>query len=198
MKIQTLKLVSLLLLLSTYVVTSCSDDNDVPPKENEEEIITNVTLTFTPTGGGTAQTATAVDPDGEGPQSLAIVQNITLNANTTYRLTLDLQNSIEGNSITEEIEKENDQHMFFFGWSNDVFSDPTGDGNIDNRADAVNYNDSDDNGLPVGLSTTWTSGNASSGTFRVILKHQPDLKTATSTSTTGSSDVDLTFNVSIQ
>jgi hypothetical protein len=100
--------------------------------------------------------------------------------------------------ITEEVEEEADEHMFFFAWTNNTFSNPTGNGNVDNRSDAVNYVDKDSKGLPLGLETSWTtiitSGN---GTFRVILKHQPDLKSATTTSNDGESDLDVTFNLTV-
>ncbi len=191
--------VILLAILLSLAMSSCSNDDDVPPEENEEEIITNASLVFAPTGGGSAVTATAVDPDGEGPQPLAILSNIILEAGTTYTMTIDLQNALEGESISEEIAEEGDEHMFFFAWTNDVFSDPTGNGNIDNRADAVNYNDQDEDGNPLGLSTTWTAASAGqSGTFRVVLKHQPDLKSTTSDSSVGSTDLDLTFSLNIQ
>ena len=75
---------------------------------------------------------------------------------------------------TSQVEEEAAEHMFFFAWTGDVFSDPTGDGNADNRADDVNYSDQDAGGLPLGLSTEWTTGDASAGTFRVVLKHQPE------------------------
>ena len=62
--------------------------------------------------------------------------------------------------------------------------DPDGDGNIDNRDDPVNYGDMDDGGLPVGLLTDWTTACTVEGNvtdiFRVVLKHQPDIKSATS------------------
>jgi hypothetical protein len=89
--------------------------------------------------------------------------------------------------------------MFFFGFTADTFSDPAGDGNIDARADALNYNDQDESGNPVGLSTNWSTGAATSaaGDFRILLKHQPDLKTATSDATVGGTDVDLTFVINI-
>jgi hypothetical protein len=93
--------------------------------------------------------------------------------------------------------------MFFFGWTANLFADPTGDGNIDNRTDAVNYsgasNALDENNLPLGLTTTWTTtGSSGGGTFRVLLKHQPELKSANSTSTVGETDLDLTFNIGVQ
>lgn len=181
-------------------LTGCDDDEPAPPpEENEEEIITDVTLTFTPAGGGTAVTATAQDPDGEGPQDLEITQDIVLAANTTYTLTMDLENSIEGESITEEVEEEADEHMFFFEFTDGLFSDPTGNGNADNRTDPLNYNDQDDDGFPLGLSTEWQTGDAAMGAFTVILKHQPDgIKSASSSADDGETDLNLTWDITIQ
>jgi len=191
-------LLGLGLLLGITTLAGCTD-NEAPEIENEEEIITDVTLTFIPDGGGTAIVAAAQDPDGEGVGELAIVSDIVLAANTSYTLTLDLENSIAGESIAEEVEEEADEHMFFFGWTAGLFTDPTGDGNIgaNNRADPVNYEDVDDNGEPLGLETTWTTGDATTGTFRVILKHQPDIKSAASTSNDGESDIDITWGITI-
>lgn len=177
-------------------LASCGDDE--PEAENVEEIITDATLTFTPAGGGTAVTATATDPDGEGAEGLSVDGPINLAANTTYTLTIDLVNGLEDESISEEVAEEDDEHMFFFGFTNGAFLDPTGDGNIDERADDVNYVDFDGGGLPLGLETTWTTGDAANGTFRVILKHQPDIKTATSTANDGESDIDVTWTLNIQ
>ena len=177
-------------------------ENDDPAREDTPELITQVTLTFTPPGGSPI-TVTATDPDGEGIQDLIVDGPINLAKNTTYTLTLELINGLANPAdpaynITEEVEEESDENLFFFAWTNHTFSDPAGDGNIDNRSDAVNYNDTDANGLPVGLSTTWTTADVSaSGTFRVILKHQPNLKSATSTATMGESDVDLTFTLNV-
>ena len=189
----------IILLVLPLIFISCEDD-DVPPEENEEEIITDVTLTFTPQGSGTPVVATALDPDGEGPQDIAVVDNIVLATNTTYELSIDLINGIENESIAEEVAEEDEEHMFFFGWTNNLFADPTGDGNIgaSARGDALNYNDQDDDGNPLGLSTNWTTGDAATGTFRIILKHQPDIKSAQSTSEDGESDVDLSWDISIQ
>lgn len=181
------------------VLASCNDD---PEPENIPELITKATLTFTPVGGGTTVTVNATDPDGEGVQDIVVDGPINLVVNKSYTLTVELINGLAKPSdpeynVTDEVEEESDEHMFFYSWTNNVFADPTGNGNIDTRVDDVNYTDQDDNGLPLGLNTSWTTVNtAASGTFRILLKHQPGLKSATSTAADGESDLDLTFTIS--
>ena len=166
----------------------------------EEEVINQVVLTFTPDGGGDAITATWFDADGDGVGNPTI-DDIDLAPNTTYEMAITLTNTLEDpdEDITAEIEEEDDEHMFFFAFTADVFTNPAGDGNVDNRDDALVYNDEDENGLPVGLSTNWTTGAAASDAeFRVVLKHQPGLKTATSDATVGGTDIDIEFTLNIQ
>ncbi|WKN44335.1 hypothetical protein [Tunicatimonas pelagia] len=195
------------LLISTVLLfTACNEDDDVPPEENPEEQITRVILTFTPDGGGDTVTATWEDPDGEGSED-PVKTDIALAASTTYTLRIELFDALDPDDIenkTEEIENEDDEHMFFFGWDDEVFTDPEGDGNIDARADLVNYEDQDGGGLPLGLETRWTTGDATNGMFTVVLKHQPPLddgtpiKTATSTATDGTSDIEIDWNIAVQ
>ncbi len=193
---------SLLSFSVLIFLSSCNDDDD-PVREDTPELITKATLTFTPTGGGTAVTATATDPDGEGVQDLTTDGPINLDEGTSYTLTIELINELadptdDEYDITAEVEEEGDEHMLFFSWTNNVFSDPAGNGNIDNRADDVNYNDEDVNSQPLGLSTSWTTAGVSSGKFRVVLKHQPELKSATSTANDGETDLDVEFDINIQ
>lgn len=190
----------ILCILCVFVTISCEDDD--PEKEDVPELITKATLIFTPEGGGTPVTASAVDPDGDGVKDIEVDEAINLAAGTNYTLTIELINELaeptdEEYDISEEVKEEGDEHMFFFAWTNDVFSDPAGNGNADSRLDKVNYEDTDDNGRPLGLTTSWKTGVAASGTFRVILKHQPDLKTDTSDANTGESDLDITFEINI-
>lgn len=188
--------------IALALVSGCSKDD--PQKEDTPELITNVALIFTPTGGGPSVTAFATDPDGEGVQDLVVDGPIDLAAGTQYVLSIELINSLvadgqPGHNITDEVADEGQEHMFFFGWTADVFQTPTGDGNLDNRSDEVDYIDLDAGGLPIGILTTWTSASATvSGTFRLVLKHQPGSKTATSGSTVGETDLDLTFTVNVQ
>ncbi|MCP4456712.1 MAG: hypothetical protein GY816_01590 [Cytophagales bacterium] len=186
------------LLITGTLFSGCGDD-DVPGAEEEEEIIDKMTLTFTPVTEGATVTAVAFDPDGEGVQNFQ-VEEIDLAAGTAYTLSILLENTVEDENISDEIEEEDEEHMFFFSFTNELFSDPTGNGNVDNRADALNYNDEDENTNPVGLSTSWTTKESTStdGSFRVILKHQPNgIKSAISTSVDGETDIDINWTLNV-
>lgn len=204
---RSIRILSAALAFATAgLLFGCNDDD--PQKEDNPELITQATLTFTPSGGGTAVVVTATDPDGEGVQDIAVDAPINLSKDKTYVLTIDLINGLADPSepeydVTSEVEEEGIEHQFFFSWTNDVFSNPTGNGNIDNGSDVVDYtggdNSMDANNLPLGLTTTWTSvASAASGTFRIVLKHQPDLKSDTSDSNTGETDLDITFAINVQ
>lgn len=194
-------------IMSLFALSGCNDDD--PEKEDVPELITKVTLTFIPTGGGSNVVATATDPDGEGVQDIEMDGPINLALNKAYTMKIDLINGLadpgsDEYSVTTEVTEEGDEHQFFFSWDKDAFSNPAGNGNIDNRSDPLNYtggdDSKDDNGRPLGLTTTWTTAaNAVSGSsFRVLLKHQPELKSDTSTSSTGETDLDVTFTLNVQ
>ena len=186
-------------VLTLFIFTACEEDEAAPEEENEVEVFTDVKLVFTPSGGGAAVEAAAQDPDGAGVQELQVLSAINLAANTEYTLTMVIENCLESpcELMNEEIEEEDDEHQFFFAFTNDSFTSPAGNGNIDSASDPINYNDSDGNGNSLGLNTSWTTGSASSGTFTVQLQHQPDVKTATSGATDGDTDFALTFNLNI-
>jgi hypothetical protein len=188
------------IVLTLLGLISCIDE---PVQEDVPELLTKATLTFTPTGGGTSIVVSATDPDGEGVQDIEPDGVIILDKNKTYILSLTLINELADQTspsydITAEVEEEGDEHMFFFAWTNNLFSAPSGDGNIDNRNDELDYQDTDGSN-PIGLLTNWQTGsNVGTGTFRIILKHQPGLKSTTSGSADGETDMDLTFNLQIQ
>jgi len=195
----------LAILFSVIIIIGCSKDDDVAPEEeNEVEVFTDVTLVFTNTADvNDVVTASAQDPDGTGIQELQILDAITLAADTEYTLTYEILNALDPADIEDigsEILEEDNEHQFFFSFTENVFANPTGNGNIDAAADPINYNDADENGNPVGLSSTWTtSSTASSGaSFTVRLQHQPDVKTATSGSNDGDTDFALTFALNIK
>ena len=195
----------LAILFSVITIIGCSNDDDIAPEEeNEVEIFTDVTLIFTNTADNSdVVRASAQDPDGTGIQELQILDAITLAADTEYTLTYEILNALDPSdveNIGDEILEEDNEHQFFFSFTENVFANPTGNGNIDAAADPINYNDADENGNPVGLSSAWTTaGTASSeASFTVRLQHQPDVKTATSGSNDGDTDFELTFALTIQ
>lgn len=196
------KILSLLLVTGGIVfLAGCSDDD--PVKEDIPELITKATLTFTPVTGSPV-IVTATDPDGQGTKNITVDGPINLTKAMKYTLTIQMINELAQPTdpeynITDEVKEEGDEHQFYFSWTEGVFSNPAGNGNIDNRADALNYKDTDKNNLPIGLTTEWTpSAAALSGkNFRVVLKHQPELKSATSTFNDGETDLDIAFTINV-
>lgn len=193
---------TLVLLCSIAVILfGCKPDD--PQAENIPELITKVALRFTPTSGS-AIVVTASDPDGEGVLDMVVDGPIELAAATTYTLELELINDLHssaeaGYNVSDQIKTEADEHQFFFQWSDDIFANPAGNGNVDTRSDPVNYLDEDDHNLPLGLITSWTTnGPVSSKYFRILLKHQPGIKSSTSSSKEGESDLDIQFTLSVK
>ncbi|WP_350285980.1 GTP cyclohydrolase [uncultured Croceitalea sp.] len=197
------------LLFSAIAIVSCSDDDDAPEEENDEETITDVTLVFTNTADANdVVRASAEDPDGEGVQELQVLDAITLSTDTEYTLTFEIENALDPNDVEDiaaEIAGEDDEHQFFFSFTEGVFSNPTGNGNVDTASDPINYNDEDSenqdgSGNPVGLSTSWTTSSTAftGGTFVARLQHQPDIKSATTGAGDGDADFNLTFVLNIE
>jgi len=203
-KVNELKMYSFYVLMAMGVIlTGCSEDDEAPEPENEEEVITDVKLIFTnDADAADLVTARAQDPDGVGVQELELLDEITLGIDKSYTLTIEIENNLDspGEDVAEEIEEEDKEHQFFFSFSADAFTNPAGNGNIDNSSDPMKYNDMDGNGNPLGLSTSWTTGsnNLADGTFTIRLQHQPDVKSATSGASDGDTDFELKFVLNIQ
>ena len=188
-------------VMTLFVFTACEEDEAAPEEENEVEVFTDVKLVFTPAGGGASVEAAAQDPDGAGVQELQVLGSIDLAANTAYTLTMVIENCLESpcELMNEEIEEEAAEHQFFFAFTDGAFTDPAGNGNVDNASDPINYVDTDANGNPVGLTTTWTAGDpTTAASFTVRLQHQPDVKTATSGANDGDTDFELQFRLTIE
>jgi len=193
----------LALLFAAILITSCdSDDDAAPPEEDEVEVITNVSLIFTNANDPSdIAVALAVDPDGDGAMPLEVVSDIELTADTEYELTYNILNALDPTDVEdigEEILEEDDEHQFFYSFTEGVFANPMGNGNIDNAGDPLNYEDTDGEN-PVGLITSWTTGGQtiSVASFTARLQHQPDLKSATTGANDGDTDFDLTFDLTI-
>ena len=193
---------SIFSIIFISIIFSC--ETPEPVKEATPETITRLRLIFTPDAGESI-VVEAIDPDAEGVQEITATDSIRLFASRHYELQVQLFNELVEPAapefdVTVEIEEEGVEHLLLYAWTDGAFDSPSGDGNIDARADEVIYLDADDNGLPLGLLTGWTtkSGGASlKGNFRIVLKHQPDLKSENSGMNTGETDLDFTFPLRI-
>lgn len=187
---KNLKFLLLLPLFATVVfLTGC--DNDDPDPVNEEELITTVTLTLTPQGGGDPVVFQFKDPDGIGGATPTLSAD-TLAPGTAYNGALTLLNEsvTPAEDIGDEVEEEGEAHQFFFQVSAGLEL-------------TVAYNDQDAGGNPIGLKTNWTTAAAGTGTLKVILRHEPN-KTAAGvadgdiTQAGGETDVEVEWPVVIQ
>jgi hypothetical protein len=179
---------SILLFAVLFSFTACEqDDPEVP---NEEELITTLTYTLVPKSGGAPVVFIFQDLDGDGG-SAPIITTGNLAANTAYDGMIILLNEEETppENISEEVAEEDDEHQFFFQTTVPGLN--------------IAYEDADDDGNPIGLATTLTTGDAADGTMTIILRHEPD-KEATGvangsiTNAGGETDIEVTFNVSVQ
>ena len=150
-------------------------------------MITTVTYTLTPVGGGDAVIFSFTDLDGDGSAPPTIVNGVLV-ANTSYTGVLSLLNETEtpAEDIGEEVKAEATDHQFFF----------IQEGTLDAT---ITYVDEDENGNPLGLSTTIDTGEASSGELAITLKHLPKKpNNGTLVDAGGVTDVQVIFDVTIQ
>ena len=178
-----LKFIAIAVAVLTLSLNGCKKDD--LPDVDEEELITTIRLTFTnSTNSADVKTITWKDLDGAGGNS-PVIDALSLKTGSTYNVVVDaILNETENpaEDIKEEVVAENDEHLFVYKASgaNLTFS---------------NF-DKDKNNLAVGLTATATTGAASTGTFTIILRHQPD-GAKNGTETPGSTDLEAVFQTTV-
>lgn len=201
------------LLLAFLFIQACGTDD--PAVENEVELINEVHLKFTPIGGGNEiEWVWKVEEGVSTPE----VITAALAANTEYdmlvefygmhdhdhdhdhsKLRLNLADGEddhdhgdeEMSNITAEIREESAEHQIFYQINPASLL-------------SVEYEDQDVDGRPIGLICHITTGDAGTGSFQLIMRH--DLNKAASgvaegdiTNAGGATDVDVTFeNIVVQ
>jgi len=168
--------------------TSCSDDDD-PAPVNEEELITNLTLTFTNTANSAdVVSMSSVAPDGlEDGMSTEIVSG-TFTSGATYALTIGITNASESPAedvLNGDIIPEADEHFFAYAVSGLNFTMSRDASDVDGP-----------DGSKLGVNTTWVAGAASTGNLQIRLIHEPssvDDSDEFGSATGGSEDFNITF-----
>lgn len=178
----------LFLLSIISLLAACSKaDPEIP---NEEEIISSLTYTLTPKLGGEVIVFKFQDLDGTGGEA-PIVQGAVLAKNAVYTGELLLLNELENpaEDISLEIREEAEAHQFFF--------------ETDISSLSISYADTDANGRPLGLKSLVSTGEAASGTLKIVLRHEPNKAAAgvadgAILNAGGETDIELIFDVEIQ
>jgi len=184
----------LLLAVSTlFLVAGCEDDPAAPGDENEQELITRVTITLTPVGGGATQSATINDPDGMGPLPPSAPSAVLQVApGTTYNGTVrvfDASNPNDIEDLTPEVEEEAEEHRFFYTLSG-----------VNGVTIPTSSLDTDANGAPLGLTFQVVASPGASGTglLRVLLSHYDDSPKGDGSVPSNETDVDVSFQIRVQ
>lgn len=179
------KLTWMLLFGVATLFTQCKDSGDEVEVDDENELITSVTLKFTESGTNTVTSFSYKDPDGDGGNAPTKFDTISLKANTSYTLAVEFldESKTPVDNITEEITEKSDEHLLVFTPSPASLLTYT-------------YGDKDKNNYPIGLTGTAKAGAAGTGKLKVQLRHQPNAKNGTPGP--GSDDVNLDFNVKVK
>lgn len=172
------------LLLATFsaglFITACKDDNTATEQEN----ITTVVLHFTGPGLDAEFEWNDLDGPGGNPPEIDEISLPPLTGNINCHVHVYDRSKDPEVDITDEIESEADIHLIVYM--------------PDASLDAVwAYTDTDGNGKPLGLETSWVTDQPGSGNLRVILYHEPANKDDLN-NPGGEVDFDVTFPVRIQ
>ncbi len=179
-------------LLAFFSLVSCSKDEEIIAV-NPEEVITTVTIVFTPADGSSLVTLTSRDLDGEGPNNPIVTVSGTFAQNKTYNGDVRVLNEYVSPSEdkTSEIISEGVDHQFFYQKT----------GNLP----AFNYapmtttpTNFDSNGQPVGNKTVFVTTTAATGTLKITLRHEgdktnPNVVNGDITNATGATDFEVVF-----
>jgi len=194
---KNLKNVSLYLLaVLVFGFASCKSED--PTKENDGEVITDVTLKFQELDASNALVGSVLSFKASDPQGIEVgktptIQSISLVKGKKYQMTIEVANAIKGEDITQEILTEAAAHQFFFlgqVFESNIFS--------------IQYADA--GGVALGLKNTVTvsiSPGTNNSNMRVVLRHDLNKNFPGASSPTfanfaqagGETDLDLTFPV---
>ncbi len=180
---------SLLLLIPVVLLAgACKGDEENVTPSNPNEAITTATLTLTNRSTPTESVTATIDNLNTNADLSKAMLN--LKANTTYAgaVTLLDKTKTPMRDVSNEVKGEANEHLFIY-----AYTPTTGPA----TALSVTITDRDTNPAPgpypLGLTTEIRTGAAGTGKLKLVLKHQPNAKNGTSTP--GTTDLDVDFNV---
>lgn len=185
---KTIKFLSTAIFASALIFSCSSDDDSNPLPVNDEEVITTMTITLQPFDEQASSIILQTrDLDGDGPLEPVVTVSGDLTENTQYYGSITILNETEdpAENMTAEIEEESLDHQFFY--------------TIGSGLNAITYyNDVDPNLNPIGLDFVLEANTVSSGSITFTLRHEPNKPNIGLEDAGGETDIEATFNVSIQ
>lgn len=185
---KTIKFLSTAIFVSALIFSCSSDDDSTPEPVLEEEVITTMTITLQPFDDQISSVILQTqDLDADGPEIPVVTISGNLLENKMYYGSIVLLNENEdpAENMTLEIEAESLEHQFFY--------------TIENGLDAITeYNDVDPNLNPIGLDFVLTANAVSSGSITFTLRHEPTKPNTGLEDAGGETDIEATFELSIQ
>jgi len=130
-----LSILTAAVFVSAALTFACADDEDTSPTgpsepngqeeddhgPGEEELITTLKITLTPSGGGAPLTVQFQDLDGEGGNA-PVVDRIVVDAGTVYSGSVQVLNETESppENITEDVKGEDRSQRWSGGGTREV------------------------------------------------------------------------------
>lgn len=166
-------------------VFACKKDPVADP--NESELITTVKVKLTEKVSGVQTVFEFKDLDGVGGTAPSKFDEIVLTKGKMYDCTLQLLNESKtpAEDITPEVAAEGVDHQIYL--------------TVTDALVAISNFNLDAKGLPLGVTSTWTSAAAAgTGTLNVTLKHKPGVKAAGDLVSVGDTDISIDFKLSVK
>lgn len=210
--------ISSLIPLALLFASGCDDveDHDHHHHDHNHGLTTSLILNFTPDNGGETLSFAWSDPEGDGNP---VVDDILLSDASdhdhhdamSYTLDVEIWNELEdpAEDVTVEIAELADEHQLFFTGS---AVDGPATGANDSAIIEHAYEDSDSQGLPLGLSNSVSTLDWGSGELTVTLRHLPsengepvkvdgladDVASGGFSAIGGDNDIQVTFNIVVE
>ena len=146
-----------------------------------------MTITLTPSDASGSVTLQTQDLDGDGPNAPDVTVSGNLKSGVLYNGAIVLLNETESpaENATMEIEEEGKEHQFFF---------TVGSG-LDITTEYLNF---DSDGNPLGTKFSLIARSAGNGLMTVTLRHEPKKPNSGLEDAGGGTDLEASFNVTVE
>ncbi len=175
-----------------FTASAC-DSNEPDPGGGDEELITQVVLRFTNAANAAdVQTITAADADGDGAGLVFSPASVRLTPGATYTSAIELNDTINTESISDEVAEEAEDHLFRYAFT------PASAGTVTVTDLESQYGTNTGTDLPVGLAfrVAVASGASGAATFNATLFHfDGGAIKSSATATSDERDIDIDFPV---